>query len=87
MIIVGENRKLLVFPLDQIPEMQRGAGVILQRYKDGGMADAKVIRLADGLSWPQGERERTEKDLREWLGERGQSGRNPPNGFPRPPRF
>ncbi len=86
-IIVGENRKLLVFPLDQIPDMQRGAGVILQRYKDGGMADAKVIRLADGLSWPQGERERTEKDLREWLGERGQSGRNPPNGFPRPPRF
>jgi topoisomerase-4 subunit A len=86
-IIVGENRKLLVFPLDQIPEMQRGAGVILQRYKDGGMADAKVIRLADGLSWPQGERERTEKDLREWLGERGQSGRNPPNGFPRPARF
>ena len=49
--IIGENRKLLVFPLDQVPEMARGKGVRLQRYKDGGVADAKVFALADGLTW------------------------------------
>ncbi|MGE0416107.1 MAG: DNA topoisomerase IV subunit A [Acetobacteraceae bacterium] len=85
--IIGENRRLLVFPLEQVPEMARGAGVILQRYKDGGLADARVLRLADGLTWPQGDRMRSEPNLKEWLGERGQVGRPPPNGFPRPPRF
>jgi topoisomerase-4 subunit A len=86
-IVVGDNRRMLAFPLDQVPEMVRGSGVILQRYKDGGLADAKVLRLSDGLSWRQGERERTEKDLRNWLGERGQAGHPAPNGFPRPTRF
>jgi topoisomerase-4 subunit A len=86
-IIVGDNRRMLVFPLDQVPEMTRGQGVMLQRFKDGGMADARVIRLEDGLSWRQGERERTEKDLRPWLGDRAQAGRVVPMGFPRPPRF
>jgi len=85
--IVGENRRLLVFPLDQIPEMARGAGVILQRYKDGGLADARVFRRAEGLTWRSGERTRTEMDLRTWLGERGQAGHMPPNGFPRTPSF
>jgi topoisomerase-4 subunit A len=85
--LIGENRRLLIFPLDQIPEMVRGAGVILQRYKDGGMSDAKVFRLADGLTWRLGERVRTEMDLREWLGERAQAGRMPPNGFPRGLKF
>ena len=85
--LVGENRRLLVFPLDQIPEMARGAGVILQRYKDGGLSDAKVFRLADGLTWRLGDRVRTETDLREWLGERAQAGRMPPNGFPRGLKF
>ena len=85
--VVGSNRKLLVFPLDQVPEMARGAGVILQRYKEGGLADAKVFRLAEGLSWRLGEKTRTETDLRDWLGERAQAGRMPPNGFPRAPRF
>ena len=85
--IIGDNRKLLVFPLDQVPEMVRGGGVILQRYKDGGMADAKVFRLADGLTWRLGEKTRTETNLREWIGERAQAGRLPPNGFPRIPRF
>ncbi len=84
---VGENRRLLVFPLDQVPEMPRGAGVILQRYKEGGLADARVFRLADGLSWRSGERIRTETDLRAWLGERGQAGRTPPSGFPKSGRF
>jgi topoisomerase-4 subunit A len=85
--LIGENRRMLIFPLDQIPEMVRGAGVILQRYKDGGMSDAKVFRLTDGLTWRLGERVRTEMDLREWLGERAQAGRMPPNGFPRGLKF
>ncbi|WP_428488124.1 DNA topoisomerase IV subunit A [Rhodopila sp.] len=85
--VIGENRRLLVFPLDQVPEMARGAGVMLQRYKDGGLADIKVFRLADGLSWRLGERVRTETDLRAWLAERGSTGRMPPNGFPRAPKF
>ncbi len=79
--VVGENRKLLVFPLDQVAELSRGLGVTLQRYKEGGLADAKVFRLADGLTWRSGERVRTETNLREWLGERGQAGKLPPNGF------
>ncbi len=85
--ICGQNRKLLVFPLDQVPEMARGQGVMLQKYKDGGLSDAVVFRLADGLSWKSGERTRTESDLREWLGERAQAGRTPPNGFPKSNRF
>jgi topoisomerase-4 subunit A len=85
--IIGQNRRLLVFPLDQIPEMARGSGVILQRYKDGDLADAKVFRLADGLTWKLGDRIRTETDLRPWLAERGTSGRLPPNGFPKTPKF
>jgi topoisomerase-4 subunit A len=84
---VGDNRKLLVFPLEQIPEMPRGAGVILQRYGDGGLADLKVFKLAEGLTWRLGERVRTETNLREWLGARGQTGRMPPSGFPRTPGF
>ncbi|HTW72380.1 MAG TPA: DNA topoisomerase IV subunit A, partial [Acetobacteraceae bacterium] len=62
--VIGSNRKLLVFPLDQVPEMARGAGVILQRYSDGGMADAKVFRLSEGLSWKLGDKVRTEFNLR-----------------------
>ena len=85
--VVGGNRKLLVFPLDQVAELSRGLGVTLQRYKEGGLADLKVFRLADGLTWRSGERTRTETNLREWLGERGQAGRMPPNGFPRSGTF
>ncbi|SIQ76489.1 MULTISPECIES: DNA topoisomerase IV subunit A [Acidiphilium] len=81
--VIGENRKLLVFPLDQIPEMARGAGVILQKYKDGGLADAKSFTLAEGLTWRLGDKTRTETRLAEWLGARGQAGRLPPSGFPR----
>ena len=84
---VGANRKLLVFPLDQVPLLPRGAGVMLQKYKDGGMADAKVFRLAEGLTWRLGEKTRTETDLRPWLGTRAQAGRMPPNGFPKTGRF
>ncbi len=85
--LIGDNRRLLIFPAEQVPEMARGAGVILQRYKDGGLADAKVFRLADGLTWRLGERVRTETDLRPWVAERGTAGRLPPNGFPRAPKF
>jgi topoisomerase IV subunit A len=85
---VGDNRRMLVVKLEEIPLMTRGRGVILQRYKSGGLADAKVFRLADGLSWRQGEtRTRTETDLALWLGSRGAAGRQVPNGFPRSGRF
>jgi topoisomerase-4 subunit A len=85
--IVGSNRKLLVFPLDQVPELARGTGVALQRYKDATVADARVFRMADGLTWKSGERTRSETNLRDWLGERAQVGRLPPNGFPKTNRF
>jgi topoisomerase-4 subunit A len=84
---VGQNRRLLVFKLEEIPEMARGAGVILQRYKDGGLADIKVFRLAEGLTWKLGDRVRTETNLRDWLAARGQTGHMPPAGFPRTPGF
>ncbi|TCT11504.1 DNA topoisomerase IV subunit A [Tepidamorphus gemmatus] len=85
---IGENRKLLVFPLSEVPEMTRGKGVRLQRFKDGGLADAKVFALADGLSWiDTAGRTWTVKDLHEWRGNRGQAGRLPPKGFPRTNRF
>ena len=85
--LVGDNRKLLVLPLADIPEMTKGRGVILQKYKDGGLADAKIISLAEGLSWPSGSRMRSEPDLTAWKTGRGSSGRMVPNGFPRPTRF
>jgi topoisomerase IV subunit A len=85
--VIGTSRKLLIFPLEQVPEMARGGGVILQRYRDASLADAKVFSLAEGLSWKSGDRIRTEMNLRDWLGERGQAGRLPPNGFPRSCRF
>jgi topoisomerase-4 subunit A len=86
--LVGDNRRMLVVKLDDIPLMTRGRGVILQRYKAGGLADAKIFRLAAGLSWRQGEsRTRTEIDLTPWLGARGGAGRLVPNGFPRTNKF
>jgi len=86
--VVGENRKLLVFPLADLPEMARGKGVRLQKYKDGGLSDATTFRLADGLAWkdPAG-RTRTETDLAEWLAKRASAGRMAPRGFPRDNRF
>ena len=84
---VGDNRRLLIFPLNQVPVLARGTGVILQRFKDGGLRDARVFRLADGLAWPLGDKTRRETALRDWLGERAQSGRLPPNGFPKSGKF
>jgi len=85
--VVGDNRKLLVFALEELPEMARGAGVALQKYREGGLKDAKVFTLAEGLNWRSGERTRTETNLRDWVGERAQSGRLPPSGFPRSGKF
>ena len=85
--VIGTSRKLLVFPLDQVPELARGAGVMLQKYSGGELADARVFRMADGLTWRLGEKTRTETALQDWLGSRAQVGRMPPNGFPRSGRF
>jgi topoisomerase-4 subunit A len=79
--VLGINKRLLIFPLDEIPTMNRGRGVILQRFKDGGLLDAKTFRLKDGLTWRTGSRTRTELDLLAWLGKRGQAGRLPPRGL------
>lgn len=85
---VGENRKVLVFPLDELPEMGRGKGVRLQKFKDGGLSDVITFAVADGLSWhdPAG-RTRTEADLGEWLAKRATAGRMAPRGFPRDNKF
>ncbi|SDD39998.1 DNA topoisomerase IV subunit A [Belnapia rosea] len=85
--VIGENRKLLLFPLDQVPEMARGRGVQLQSYKDGGLSDAKVFTRKEGLSWWLGDRVRTETDVTPWRGNRAGAGKLPPNGFPKSNRF
>ncbi|MEX2642643.1 MAG: DNA topoisomerase IV subunit A, partial [Acetobacterales bacterium] len=85
--VVGDNRKLLVFPLPEMPEMTRGRGVKLQSYRDGGLADVQVFTLAEGLSWRLGDRTRTETDIGDWVGKRAQSGRLAPRGFPKSNRF
>jgi len=85
--VVGTNRKLLIFKLDEIPEMARGRGVILQKYKGSDLSDIKCFTRRDGLSWKSGDRERTETDIRGWIGARAQAGKLPPNGFSRSNKF
>ncbi|MBB4400050.1 MULTISPECIES: DNA topoisomerase IV subunit A [Rhizobium/Agrobacterium group] len=88
--VVGENRKLLAFPLSQVPEMSRGKGVRLQRYKDGGVVDVKCFALAEGLSWSDTAGRLFNKvgeELREWLADRATAGRTVPKGFPRSGKF
>lgn len=88
--IVGENRKLLIFPLSEIPEMSRGKGVRLQRYKDGGVSDINTFNLSDGLNWRDtADRTFTKQadELVEWLGARAGAGRMVPKGFPRSGKF
>ncbi len=87
---IGDNRKLLVFGVDELPTMGRGQGVTLQRYKNGGLADARSFIMAEGLSWAMGgagTRTRTESDLSFWKSARGTAGRLPPTGFPRDNKF
>lgn len=88
--VVGENRKLVVFPLTQIPEMTRGKGVRLQRYKDGGISDVKFFAIADGLTWADSAGRtftKTKDELVEWQGDRASAGRLVPKGFPRSGKF
>lgn len=85
--VIGDNRKLLIFPLEQIPAMSKGQGVTLQKYKGGGMADLKIFTRAEGLSWSLGNKIRTEADVAPWLGNRAGAGKLPPVGFPRSNRF
>ncbi len=88
--IIGENRKLLVFPISETPEMGKGKGVRLQRYRDGGVSDIKVFDLEAGLTW-QDTSGRTwtvsKDDLQEWIAHRAEAGRLPPKGFPKSNKF
>ncbi len=87
---IGDNRKMLVFPIAELVEMSRGQGLQLQRFRDGGLSDAKTFVFAQGLSWPMGGgtgRMRSEPDLSAWRAARGAAGRMPPTGFPRDNRF
>ena len=86
--VVGENRKMLIFPLTELPKMARGRGVRLQRYRDGGLNDARAFALAEGLTWMDSSgRTWTVTELKEWIGQRAAAGRQPPKGFPRNNRF
>jgi topoisomerase-4 subunit A len=88
--VIGDNRKLLLFQLSQVPEMTRGRGVRLQKYREGGLSDLKVFTLDDGLTWQDTSgRTWTVKlpELAEWQGERASAGRLPPKGFPRTNTF
>ncbi|MFY7963114.1 MAG: DNA topoisomerase IV subunit A [Elsteraceae bacterium] len=85
--VIGQNRRLLIFKLEEVPEMARGRGVILQRYGDGGMSDLKLFVMAEGLTHPFGERMRTVTDLTPWLNRRAAQGKLPPTGFPRNNKF
>jgi len=87
---IGDNRKLLVFPLEQVPEMTRGRGVRLQRYKDGGLSDVKAFKVEEGLSWTDAAGRAfslTLKELADWRGNRADAGRLAPKGFPRSNSF
>ncbi|MBB4228337.1 DNA topoisomerase IV subunit A [Rhizobium mongolense] len=88
--VVGENRKMLVFPLAQVPEMARGKGVRLQRYKDGGISDVRCFAIADGLVWEDSAGRtftKNKEELAEWFGDRASAGRTVPKGFPRSGKF
>jgi topoisomerase IV subunit A len=87
---IGENRKMVIFHVEQLPEMTRGSGVRLQRYKDGGLSDVKTFKGADGLTWTDGAGRAfslTLKELSDWRGNRADAGRLAPKGFPRSNRF
>ncbi|MHC8509527.1 MAG: DNA topoisomerase IV subunit A [Rhodospirillales bacterium] len=85
--IVGDNRKLLIFKLDELPEMTRGRGVIMQRYKKGDLSDVTTLNLKEGLAWSTGAGRRVESGIKPWTGKRGQAGLLAPRGFPRSKRF
>ncbi|MGH6853897.1 MAG: DNA gyrase C-terminal beta-propeller domain-containing protein, partial [Aestuariivirga sp.] len=85
---VGDNRKMIVFRRAELPEMARGKGVRMQKFKDGGLSDARAFKLADGLTWTDSSgRTWNVTALKEWIGERAQAGKLPPKGFPKNNRF
>ncbi len=81
--VIGKNRKMLVFPLAELPEMSKGKGVILQKFKDGGLSDIKSFNLEKGLSYKYGSGSTVVEDITPWIGKRASAGRLPPNGFPK----
>ncbi len=85
--VIGRNRKMLVFKMDQLPEMARGKGVALQKYKDGGLSDLKTFNWKEGLSFKYGTGETVVGNVKEWLGTRADAGKLPPNGFPKSNKF
>ncbi|MGE0754366.1 MAG: DNA gyrase subunit A, partial [Alphaproteobacteria bacterium] len=85
--VIGSNRKMLVFPISQLPPMKKGQGVMLQKYKGAQLADAVVFTLKEGLSWSLGSKMRTESNVKPWLGNRADMGKLPPTGFPRTNKF
>lgn len=85
--VIGKNRKMLIFPLDALPEMSRGKGVALQKYKDGGLSDLKTFNWKQGLTYKYGTGETTVSNAKEWLGNRADAGKLPPNGFPKNIKF
>ena len=85
--VIGEGRKMLVFALSEIPEMAKGRGVILQKYKDGGLSDLKTFNMKEGLSFKYGAGETQVPDIKPWIGTRADAGKLPPNGFPKSNRF
>ena len=87
---IGENRKMLIFPIEQVPEMTRGRGVRLQRYKDGGLSDIKTFEVEKGLSWADSAGRvftQSLKELADWRGNRADAGRLAPKGFPKSNTF
>ncbi len=84
---VASNRKMLVFRIDEVPVMAKGKGVILQKFKDGRLSDARAFNLAEGLAFKYGAGETRVEDIGPWIGERAQAGKVPPNGFPKNNRF
>jgi topoisomerase IV subunit A len=87
--VLGSNRKLLIFPLTELPEMARGTGIKLQSYTDAHLIDVATFSLEEGLTVPSGDRSRsfTKAELKDWMSERAKSGRVTPNGFPRAGRL
>ncbi len=85
--VVGQNRKLLIFPIEEVPVMARGRGVILQRYKSGGLSDVTTLKLKEGLTWQTAQQARNEPKVKPWLGKRAQAGLLPFKGFPTSKKF
>ena len=85
---IGDNRKLLIFPLDHLPQMSRGKGIRFQKFKQGHLSDARVFKKTDGLTWTDpANRLRTEHNLEEWIGKRASAGSWAPRGFPKNNKF